>query len=427
MITLRRSREMMALVTLASVGALSARTYSQLTAPCKNAVAISGNLPCTSVADCEAQCDAQAAAAPGTGATPCVAVDTNGKNACYMKSHCDGTPGTCAGQCGYRAQIAPTAPPTPTPPIPPAPAGMTLREAADRHGVFIGAATNVDGLTSKTDLMYKAVEQTHFSLTTAENACKVGPIHPAPGPDGYSWAGCDTIFAEAEKANQTVRGHNLCWHNENPGWLNTTLTSAELVAALESHIAAVIGHYGRRAYAWDVVNEAITDGAPKGGSIFKTAVPWYPKGECPRFLSVARRARGAFSFVLASPPTSHLFCSSSPSVRIVLTPPPPPAPPTRSFSRSTSPQLRRPRLPRGGQGASGGRRAGREALLQRLQRALYLREEHEHVRHGPRHAQPLDPDRRRRAAVPHLDRDGPHHHGREHRALRCARPRGALD
>ena len=55
------------IATLVS-GALSARTYSQLTAPCKNAVAISGNLPCKSVADCEAQCDVQAAAAPGTGA-----------------------------------------------------------------------------------------------------------------------------------------------------------------------------------------------------------------------------------------------------------------------------------------------------------------------------------------------------------------------
>ena len=240
------------LTTCALSSAISARTYSQLTAPCKNAVAISGNLPCTSVADCEAQCDAQAAAAPGTGATPCVAVDTNGKSACYMKSHCDGTPGTCSGQCGYIVAQAPTAPPTPAPPIPPAPAGMTLRDAADRHGVFIGAATNVEGLTSTTDLLYKAVEQTHFSLTTAENACKVGPIHPAPGPNGYSWAGCDTIFAEAEKANQTVRGHNLCWHNENPTWLNATLTKDELVAALESHITAVIGHYGERAYAWDV-------------------------------------------------------------------------------------------------------------------------------------------------------------------------------
>jgi len=276
---------MLTIATLVS-GALSARTYSQLTARCKNAVAISGNLPCKSVADCEAQCDAQAAAAPGTGKTPCVAVDTDGKTACYMKSHCEGTPGACGGgQCGYKANVAPTPPPTPAPPIPPAPAGMTLREAADRHGVFIGAATNVNGVTSTTDLMYKAVEQKHFSLTTAENACKVGPIHPAPGPDGYSWAGCDTIFAEAEKANQTVRGHNLCWHTENPGWLNDTLTNAELVAALESHITAVIGHYGKRAYAWDVVNEAITDGAAKGGSIFKDAKPWYPK--VPNYVDLA--------------------------------------------------------------------------------------------------------------------------------------------
>ena len=268
----------------------AAPIYTPLTTSCKNAVAVSGKLPCTSVADCEAQCTAQAAAAPGTGQTPCVGVDTDGKSVCFLKSQCEGTPGTCAshGTCGYVTKQAPTPPPTVPPPIPPAPFGMTLREAADMRGRFIGAATNVAGLTSTTDLQYKAVVQKHFSLTTAENACKVGPIHPAPGPDGYSWEGCDTIFAEAEKANQTVRGHNLCWHTENPSWLNDTLTKDELIAALQSHITAVIGHYGTRAYAWDVVNEAISDNVKPGGlpnSSFKKAVPWYP--QVPNYVDLA--------------------------------------------------------------------------------------------------------------------------------------------
>ena len=44
---------------------------------------------------------------------------------------------------------------------------------------------------------------------TAENSCKVGPIHPHP--DKYDFSGCDIVFDEAKSANQSVRGHNLCW------------------------------------------------------------------------------------------------------------------------------------------------------------------------------------------------------------------------
>lgn len=40
--------------------------YNELSASCQNAVACSGLLNATSLADCEAKCDAQAAAAPGT-------------------------------------------------------------------------------------------------------------------------------------------------------------------------------------------------------------------------------------------------------------------------------------------------------------------------------------------------------------------------
>lgn len=39
--------------------------YTALTAPCRNAVAVSGRINVTSVASCEDKCDAQAAAAPG--------------------------------------------------------------------------------------------------------------------------------------------------------------------------------------------------------------------------------------------------------------------------------------------------------------------------------------------------------------------------
>ena len=56
---------------------------------------------------------------------------------------------------------------------------------------------------------------------------------------------CDAIFAAAAEANQTVRGHNLCWHTENPGWLkNGNFTPAQLRGVLQSHIHTVVTHYG---------------------------------------------------------------------------------------------------------------------------------------------------------------------------------------
>ena len=52
------------------------------------------------------------------------------------------------------------------PPVPPSPPGITLRQAAKRHGVFIGTATNVGDFKTAGPL-YKQVEQAQFSLTTA--------------------------------------------------------------------------------------------------------------------------------------------------------------------------------------------------------------------------------------------------------------------
>eukprot|EP01047_Picozoa_sp_COSAG01_P066050 COSAG01_NODE_9043_length_2571_cov_4.074838_1_plen_449_part_00 len=285
------------LVALVLCSAASARHYDALSSTCLNAKPISGNVgPVPSAKECEAKCDAQAAAAPGTGQMPCVGVDTNGKTNCYLKSVCGGKAGHCgSSECGYRAVgVAPPAPPPgPLPPVPPAPPGVTLRAAAEKHGLLIGAATNVNGISKAGP--YKTTEQAQYSLTTAENACKVGPIHPREGPNGFDWKGCDEIFAQADAANQTVRGHNLCWHTENPAWLTTGKhTPAQLRSFLQEHITAVVKHYGERAYCWDVVNEAIEDGgapAHANSTGLKPSKPWYPA--VPNYIDVAFKAAAA--------------------------------------------------------------------------------------------------------------------------------------
>lgn len=101
-----------------------------------------------------------------------------------------------------------------------------------------------------------------FNSLTPENAMKMGPIHPAP--DRYYWEEADKIAAFAREHNMKLRGHTLCWHNQTPDWFfkdgNGQLVSKEvLLTRLKEHITTVVNRYKGTIYAWDVVNEAISD------------------------------------------------------------------------------------------------------------------------------------------------------------------------
>lgn len=102
----------------------------------------------------------------------------------------------------------------------------------------------------------------NFNSMTPENVMKSGPIHPQPNE--YNWAPADAI-AEFAKANgMKLRGHALVWHNQTPDWLyldeeGNEVTKEVLLQRLEDHITAVVTRYKDVIYAWDVVNEAISD------------------------------------------------------------------------------------------------------------------------------------------------------------------------
>jgi endo-1,4-beta-xylanase len=102
----------------------------------------------------------------------------------------------------------------------------------------------------------------HFNSLTAENAMKMGPIHPEE--DRFFWRDADAIVDFAQQHNLKVRGHTLCWHNQTPKWMfhnkDGKLVSKEvLLQRLKDHIYAVVGRYKGKIYAWDVVNEAVAD------------------------------------------------------------------------------------------------------------------------------------------------------------------------
>lgn len=102
----------------------------------------------------------------------------------------------------------------------------------------------------------------HFNSLTPENAMKMGPIHPRENE--YFWRDADSIIAFAQRNKLKVRGHTLVWHNQTPTWLFVDNAGKEvskevLLQRIKDHIFAVAGRYKGKIYAWDVVNEAISD------------------------------------------------------------------------------------------------------------------------------------------------------------------------
>jgi len=127
----------------------------------------------------------------------------------------------------------------------------------------IGVAVSAQSLQNKkvSDFILS-----QFNSVTPENAMKMGPIHP--GENRYNWRDADSIVNFATTHGIRVRGHNLCWHEQTPGWFfkddkGNQVTKELLLKRLKEHITTVVNRYKGKIYAWDVVNEAIDDDSTK--------------------------------------------------------------------------------------------------------------------------------------------------------------------
>jgi endo-1,4-beta-xylanase len=101
-----------------------------------------------------------------------------------------------------------------------------------------------------------------FNSITPENAMKMGPIHPQE--NRYNWRDADSILSFAQRHGLKMRGHTLCWHSQTPQWLfkdsaGNIVTKGVLLERLKNHITTVVNRYKGKIYAWDVVNEAVSD------------------------------------------------------------------------------------------------------------------------------------------------------------------------
>ena len=127
-----------------------------------------------------------------------------------------------------------------------------LRELALSKGLFFGAAVS-DSQLHRPD--FTPLLLNHCSILVAENQMKWRATHPEQGRFDFTQA--DFLMDFAESNHIRVRGHNLCWHEHNPAWLDAAITQQNAVSLLTTHIQTVIGRYKGRILSWDVLNEAI--------------------------------------------------------------------------------------------------------------------------------------------------------------------------
>ena len=150
--------------------------------------------------------------------------------------------------------------------------GQNSKGLKDHYKDYFRIGVAVSPQALKTGEAGLILEQ--FNSLTPENAMKMGPIHPRENE--WYWNDADSIVAFAQRNHLKVRGHTLCWHQQTPGWLfvdaeGKDVSKEVLLQRLKEHITTLVSRYKGKIYAWDVVNEAISD---KPGEYFRPS-PWY--------------------------------------------------------------------------------------------------------------------------------------------------------
>ncbi|OPJ54941.1 endo-1,4-beta-xylanase [Clostridium oryzae] len=126
----------------------------------------------------------------------------------------------------------------------------------------IGAAINPD-LIDSSNIHAKFINY-QYNTIVAGNAMKPDALEPTEG--NFYWKDADKIVDYAQKNNMILRGHTLLWHNQVPSWFFTDpkdsskpATRQQLLGRLKTYISTVARRYKGKVYAWDVVNEVLSD------------------------------------------------------------------------------------------------------------------------------------------------------------------------
>ncbi|CAM2152696.1 Thermostable celloxylanase [Pararobbsia alpina] len=142
----------------------------------------------------------------------------------------------------------------------------------------VGAAIEPDSTEAPADAALIAAQ---FSSLTAENKMKPGTI--GVGEGRYDFRAADEIVDFAQAHGIAMRGHTLVWHYKNGNWTEAPAWffagdpddpgyRSRVAARLTRYVTDVVTHFRGKVYAWDVVNEVISDDPH---AVYREDSPWY--------------------------------------------------------------------------------------------------------------------------------------------------------
>ena len=110
----------------------------------------------------------------------------------------------------------------------------------------------------------------HFNSFTCENEMKLYTIASNENTEfnykdisTYDFSQADEMLTYMRKKGKKIRGHALIWHYEAPDWIMQCKDKALLLDMIDTYCYNVVKHFsdkfGDVIYAWDVVNEAVSD------------------------------------------------------------------------------------------------------------------------------------------------------------------------
>lgn len=133
------------------------------------------------------------------------------------------------------------------------------------NGYFtVGVAVNQRNISDPTQI---ELIKKQFNSITAENDMKSGELHPSEGV--WKWDRADKVANFCRQNGIKLRGHCLVWHSQFCDWMlndknGKPVKKEVFYARLRDHIHTVVNRYKDIVYAWDVVNEAMSDGGGRG-------------------------------------------------------------------------------------------------------------------------------------------------------------------
>ncbi len=101
--------------------------------------------------------------------------------------------------------------------------------------------------------------KSQFNVITPENSMKPGPVHPQENT--WNWTQPEALVAFCQDNNIKIMGHTLVWHSQTNPWFFQGADRDLALARLKDHIHTLVGRFKGKISGWDVVNEAINDGA----------------------------------------------------------------------------------------------------------------------------------------------------------------------